>query len=334
MYRTLVLLSLSMLVPFNSAATRAVAAEPVGTLLRSLDAVNFEIVLGRVHAQAARYRHARPNSSKDERATAHETVSFSLRAGIPTLHYDFHDDARRVTLDIASGNEVELAQLDLGDRQVTPVHFHQPRDGQLTLEIETASGPQCYTAPSLWHLMLSHPEVCREHLTPLLHAIRGDWQLEQQLQEIHGSLLQVALDDLALDRQYVQRLIARLRAPEYVDRQLAMRDLRRCGVGVLPLLETFANDQLDSEQRVRLRHVREQLEMTTGDSPDRVATWLSCDQTVWLTLLAAEDTKTSQLAREHLARVFQQPIMFEHVASNADRQRQAERIRNRLLKSP
>jgi hypothetical protein len=138
------------------------------------------------------------------------------------------------------------------------------------------------------------------------------------------------LDDLTMDRAEVLQLVAQLRGPDYRKRQRAMRELSGYGLGVLPILDALDPESLDAEQRHRLAQVRAELRIAAGDSPERVASWLRCDRTMWLTLLASPEPKTSELASEHLSRLYARPISFAHVASDQDRARQIQRVRNQL----
>ena len=45
---------------------------------------------------------------------------------------------------------------------------------------------------TVWYLLLAEPELCRQHLLPLLEMLRSDWRLVETAQAIESQMLRIA----------------------------------------------------------------------------------------------------------------------------------------------
>ena len=65
--------------------------------------------------------------------------------------------------------------------------FLQPSDGDVVLTVHAeGQAPEEYRAPSLWHLLLAHPEICQAHLNDALQMLRPNWQVDNEVAEIRA----------------------------------------------------------------------------------------------------------------------------------------------------
>jgi hypothetical protein len=68
----------------------------------------------------------------------------------------------------------------------------------------------------------------------------------------------------------------------------------------------------------------------TGDTPARVAAWLTDDKSVWLSLLERQSEATRSIAAGQLGAILGQSLAFDPVADGAARQQQVRRLRAEL----
>jgi hypothetical protein len=195
------------------------------------------------------------------------------------------------------------------------------------LVIEGDEGTREIAAPGFWHLMLAEPDTCRKHLVPLLELVRPDWRLESKARQLEEALFAVARSGKLPDAARLRQLVRRLRHPKFERRQEADRHLREMGQSVLAFLERLDEQTLDTEQRTRIRRIRQSLTVTDGDTPVRVASWLADNSHVWLALLDRADADKRSTAANHLELICGQPLPFDPLASDIDRRRQIDQLR-------
>jgi hypothetical protein len=179
--------------------------------------------------------------------------------------------------------------------------------------------------------LLSEPEAAKAHVLPILEFFRPGWNLANSVERITDTLYAEAEDHDAAPRERWMQLVAQLKDSRYANRQAADRQLRAEGKAVLTFLEGLADDELDFEQRHRIRGIRRSL--TRGDdndAPESIAAWLSTDPRVWLALLNQPDLKRRQAAAKHLSRLLGEPIAFDAAAPQEQRKEQIEALREKL----
>jgi hypothetical protein len=153
--------------------------------------------------------------------------------------------------------------------------------------------------------------VCETHLLPLLGALRPDWQLGATADEIEADLLQLAAAGRLPQTQRWAGLVRQLGDGTFNERRIAERELRKEGPAVVAYLKSLDPRHLDVEQRQRIRRVVTGLVSQTEDTPERVALWLTGDESAWLAILAREDAASQGLAAAQLARLRGKPVPFD-----------------------
>ena len=324
------------------------ADEPArrSNLLAQQKAVQFDLVLGRVAATNVRVTAARCQTTEKTTGELRELLTISAQRLSPTIHYTATEaDHNSLIVDVLNGHEVTVRAERTDTAGKTMVRFVQPAQGSMTLEIskggtladvasttsQTTSlaraQTQKYTAPSLWHLCLIEREVCEAELFPLLSRLRSHWQPAEQLRAVEDALFDVAARGTLPERTRVTELVAQLASKEFKRRQAADRQLRELGPGVMPYLELAARGTLDEEQRVRVQSILQSFATVSGDTPERVATWLATDPAIWLLLLTNDEPDRRRLAAEHLSKLVSFPLDFDPLADAATRANQVAALR-------
>jgi hypothetical protein len=260
-----------------------------------------------------------------------ERLAIDLGAGRPDITYERTAPDERLVIDIDDGNKVSAQLMPRSTSDRAMVNFLQPVDGPLVLTVATDVESKRYQAATLWQLLLSEPEVCREHLVPLLEVVRPAWHLGQQAQEIESLLCHGKLGLPAIRYSSWQQLVGELASHRYVERERAERQLLALGPIILPFLRSQERQELDPEQAFRNRRlVRELSADASEDAPERVAAWLTEDASVWFALLQRDDESVRYTATERLSRLLNAAIDFDPAADNAVRDHQRAKLRQRF----
>ena len=268
---------------------------PVAGLLSQAQWIRFEIVLGRITAVTLSCGPTHCEGPAGADGAVRELLSFNGDAALPALVYESQDSQQSLRISVTNRTQVIILREPAPGSQLTPVRFTQSSWGKVSLVVGQGSGQRSHDAASLWHLLLTAPEDSQEHLLPLLNVLRADWRLEDAIAHVETALCRVAAN--SLPKQPVAELVARLDDPSFPRRQAADRALRGLGLSALAHLESLDRSRLTGEQRLRVRKLCEELRCATPDTPDRVATWLASDESVWSAWLSHGDG-TRRLAAE------------------------------------
>ncbi len=262
-------------------------------------------------------------NDEQRRDEVRERLSVNLLSGLPAVHYEFSSPHEQIILDIQEGSTFLLQREPRSNGGQPRVRFHQPHSGALELSVEDAGNPQSRTATSLWHLWLSEPMLCREHLLPLLQLLRPGWPLAQQAKAVEEHLLRQAASLDATERPGWEQLVGDLAHEKFSRRESAHRKLKGLGFRVLPYLLSLDRESLDDEQRFRVDQLTGVLSATVSNgAPPQVAAWLASDPRIWLALLSRDEVTTRGLAARQLADALGRAIEFSPEADEATRQAQ------------
>jgi hypothetical protein len=304
------------------------------TLLSSLRWVQFSIVAGRIHGIPSQFGSTVSTRNDDVLSGRSERIAVNVTTGVPSVHYELTTKQEQVVVDVTSGDQVRIRRVPSGQSSLPGVEFSQESSGPLSLSVGDGDSRRVYRTAGLWQLMLAQPEVCREHLVPLLGLMRPDWRLAETAQEVEELLFRWAQSRKLPDVRRWAALVTQLGADSFSERQLAERSLRRAGQTVLPYLQSLDEARLSAEQRYRLRRLRDELSGGADDQAERVATWLVADPQVWVSLLGRSDETQRRIAAEHLPLLLGGPIEFDPAADAATRAAQLARLVQRLTPQP
>lgn len=276
-------------------------------LLAKTNWVTCDLAMGRLVVLAHRAKQDQPRIERTWPDGTEESFQVSLDRGLASLHYSSCSTTETIHIHVARREQVDFDHTRLGSGQETiQVRFIQEPDRPLRLTIRTnESAPVEYTGKSLWHLLLAHPEICRAHLSVLLQTLMPQRNLDAEGDELRTRLLETDTDRSPITRQTVADLVTQMSAPEFRARQRASRELRTMGHAALAFLDDLEHSTLDPEQRWRVRAIHESIVAKLTDSPDRLAAWLTNDESVWLAMLNDDDASCRAVAEAQLVRLSQ-----------------------------
>jgi hypothetical protein len=261
-----------------------------------------------------------------------EQLTVRNSGGEFTVEYVKPGKDRRVSIEIGVGSRrVHIVQQPEAGADVLPVEFTQPSSGPLSLTLGARQSQRVIHGASLWHLLIGYPEICRQHLLPLLQLIDSRWDPGKLAADLEEDLIELARSQDAPDRRHWEALVAQLRDERYTHREAADRQLRAAGRIVIHYLRHLDPADLDAEQKFRVRRIIAALDDSEGvDTPDRVTSWLAGDPSIWLGLLSRDSESTRRLAFQQLSSLLGKPPVFDPAADEKTRQSQIEQIRGLL----
>jgi hypothetical protein len=241
---------------------------------------------------------------------------------------------RRVSIEIGVGSgRVHILQEPEAGGEAAWVEFVQPPSGPLTLAVRDRQSQETIRAASLWHLMIGHTAVCRQHLFPLLRMISSRWDPGKLAEDLEEDLIELARSQEAPDRRRWDSLVAQLGDERYMRREAADRQLRAWGRIVVHYLRQLDPARLDAEQKFRVQRIITALSASEGfDTPEHITSWLAGDPSIWLGLLSRDDESTRRLAYQQVSSLLDRPPAFDPAADEKTRQSQVEQIRLRIEK--
>lgn len=265
-------------------------------------------------------------------ATGSLTYSYSCqRSGAQA---DQPNDPRvEFVLDISSEGRFALRYSDK-DHPASYFNFTQASGQPVSLSLPPSDKPRVVRAPTVWHLLIIHPEDCRKQFLPMLESIRQDWHVGHTAQAAEDELVKLAAVSHKSDRKQWETWVNQLGDPQfYTRRDRAERNLREAGPAVLTYLNRLDMGQLDAEQKSRLRRIIRELSRQTGeDTPEHVASMLIEDPLVWLALLSRPEESTRQVAVQQLAILLNVPIAVDPKARPDSQVKARDELRTQIEK--
>lgn len=293
--------------------------------------LHFEIHDGRIAVGVLKTGTFAPRTSNIRGRKEQVAVRYDYRDGSANFHYHLASPDEVVTVTAATSGHV-VARCEPGPRsRIPPSEFVQPPSGPLVLTIGRDAEKKTITAPTIWHLLLTHRQAASEYVIPWLRILRPDWQLAERADDLEKELTRAAALGKLPDRRRWAALVAQLADDRFARREAADRQLRSAGPAVLAYLKGLDRDKLEPEQQVRVHRIIESLSAARGDeSPRQAAAAMLTDPTIWLVLLEHNSLATRQAAAAHLARLLGTTIDFNPAADPPTRTRQLEALRQRL----
>ncbi len=321
---------LSMCLLFQQVSSVRAESERNISLLARSGWARFHVVLGRIEVSNIPSSQTRTATSGGEGDDQFEKLTISGDTDIPSVRYERVTTSGMVTITVINGDRVEINQTPTRSGQVAPVNFRQQPGADVILRVGADPDIQTYRAPTLWHLLVSSPEVCENHLLPLLRVMQPSWRLDEIMALATDELIREADASEFSLRHKARRLIAKLDSADFAAREQAQSQLRQLGIGILPYLNQASESDLTREQQQRIELVRVDLRGNEADSPQRLALWLVEDERIWLALLAHDELPIRTFAASHLAKRFAKPIDYDPAGTPRERTQQIARIRTRI----
>lgn len=302
-------------------------AEAIRTAWLRTNIVSGRIVVGTSRSGAT--------GAKSDSQGRRERLDIRCAAGgYPVVHYEMSNSDEELWLDISGGTEIRVRRIPSKDSPLEPIEFVQSADEPLLLIVGTDDRSVTYRAPSVWHLTVVHPQICRERLIPTLKIFCRYWNLSLVAEDVQKALLRGARTWEMPDRHRWDELVEQLTDSRFSRREAADRQLRATGRMVLWYLEQLDRAELDAEQHYRVRRIITALlgdPAVDFDTPERIGAWLAGDPEVWLSMLDRDDAATRRIALVWLEALLGEPVLFDPAAGATIRQGQLQRLRAEMM---
>lgn len=332
MWTRIVFLSLAALGSLVGSLPAQEAPSPPSSLSlwARTDWAKLEMVGGRIAVQSSRCGQCRLVVEPDEASDMRQTLSIQVQPATVLVSYQYDDGRTQLSLEVDERKHLTISRCLTKNGPASHVRYLQPACGLVTLELGEGKMTKL-SAASLWHLLLAEPIACRDHLLPMLAELRPHWRLEEQAGEVEAALVSQAGTDTHAERRQWQTWVGDLASVSFAARQAADLALRQAGQPVLAFLRQLSPDELDPEQRRRIRGILTDVCDGSADSPERVAGWLLDDKAIWLTILGRGELDQRISAAEHLSKLCRRSLPFDPSASHESRQAQLAVLRDKLV---
>jgi hypothetical protein len=293
--------------------------------------VAVAVVAGRIVATGPWQFGNRSSTSVDD--TFREEISFSGNGHTGSIHYKRTDPAGELSLEINSEGALRFLRRQKENAAAASVEFVQVPDDPLMLSVGPEGHQQVYRAATLWHLAIAQPEVCRQHVYPVLEVLRPQWQLARTAAQVEQQLLAFPADLARRQRQQWAGLVEQLADNRFAQREAADRQLRSGGMAAQAYLEQLDFSRLDAEQQFRIRRIVKSFgRQGSDDTPEQAARLLADDPAVWLGLLARDDVSIRRAAAKRLALLLGEPVPVDPAADPASQKDARDALRARIEK--
>jgi hypothetical protein len=328
-------LSMTALAALVFLGSMASAQEPkakpsLPNLAARLHSVRFAIADGRIQAMATEPGVERETSSDAGAIRRDRLILNTTGEQGPAIQYQLTAGSEQLNVDVVGGNQFTISRRAIDNSKQVAIEFHQPIDGPLTLSIKDQMSAREYKGATIWHLFLAAPDLCCEHLVPLLEMLRSDWRLAETAQSIEERMIRAAGETKPEKVRNWDALVAQLASDRFADRQRAERELRAAGLAAIPYLRSLDHRQLEFEQWSRIQQVVDASDTDDEDRSETTAVRLMADRQAWLALLDRADESTRRTAVAELSRLLGETIAFDAAAPEPVRKEQLEALRKRL----
>lgn len=324
--RSLILGAMAALVATAGCLAEAQAQFPPRQRVLMQAMVQFNIVSGRI--QTSLISSAQPANVTN----GMERVSVRPDGNQSSIEYDATLPDESFHFDAKDGGRLHVRREGRGTSTLVPAEYLQAFGQPTTLKVGPPGKEKVYRGEGLWQLLITEPEACREHLIPMLEALRPEWRLADKLAQIEDELLQSASRGQLPDRRRWEELVRQLGDDRFALREAADRELRAAGPAVMPYLERLDFGRLEAEQQSRVRRIISDLTQDIDDDTvPQIAVALATEPAVWLGLLSRPEERTRRIAATQLALLLGGPVDFDPAAPLATRQKQIDRLRAHIV---
>ena len=168
----------------------------------------------------------------------------------------------------------------------------------------------------------------------MLELIRLDWHIARTARSAEDELVKLAAVSQKADRKQWEIWVNEMADPHFRKRLLADQQLRKVGPSVLGYLNHLDPNQLDSEQKSRVRRIIHDLTTQSGeDTPEHIAAMLIEDPRIWLALLSRPEEATRQAAVQQLSILMKTPVSVDPKADPASQAKARDELRIQIEKS-
>ncbi|HUE70394.1 MAG TPA: hypothetical protein VMP01_05840 [Pirellulaceae bacterium] len=329
MWRAIVLAA-SLSVLLSQPATAQDSAGVSADALRLQKYLRMHVSGGRIAVRQREAGQSRTLTAGQPESAYRQHLQLQVRPPCIVVQYEAVDPAGRLTLRLCDKRKLTIERTESDPAGAPSVRYQQPLSGPVKLTI-AGTTTQEFAAESLWHLALVHPRECRQHLFPLLETLSPDWKLADQAADLEAALVLAAAEaDVASDEKCWTKLVEDLGSNHFSRRQAADATLQQGGQAAAAFLTRLDARTMNAEQRLRVQRICQSYADGSTDTPQRAATWLLGDRSVWLAMLSSERLATRQAATEHLSRLVGRSITFDPNGNEKTRELQVAELARRI----
>lgn len=255
-------------------STRAGSDDP--TFFKTTGMVRFQLIQGRLCLNCPQHR--KGTRSRDESGIS-ESIMVTSEQGVPSLHYVLQTSEQQLTLNVQHAGNVRLESrfLKSGQRAIV----EQPDFGMIRWSLWDNEQTETRNGATLLHLREQEPEVFDRHFGPLITCLLRGRSLDLLTAETSLAMVKQVSRGGTPSATDIKIMVESLSAPTFVQRSCAHRQLLKWGTPVIPVLQTSWNDELNAEQKVRIRDIRNRLRAFVDDTPASLAKLLVNDRSYW-----------------------------------------------------
>ncbi len=262
----------------------------------------------------------------------HEQVSYTGNGATVSIKYQRTAPEGEFSIEIAVDGRFHLHN-SVKAKPEENVDFRQDPGQPVVLTTGVESKPVVLQSPSLWHLLILHPDECKGQLLPLMDAVRPELHIARTATGIEAELVRLAAAGRQSDRKQWATWIDQLADPMFTHREAADRKLRAVGPAVVGFLGGLDLKKYDAEQQFRIRRMLKSLSLPAGeDTPEYAASTLIEDASIWLALLGRPDVAVRKAAAQQLAMILDGPLTVDPAADPASQQSARDELRARIEK--
>jgi hypothetical protein len=273
--------------------TRAGSDEP--TFFATSGMVRFQFIQGRLCLNCPQHR--KGTQCRDEPGIS-ESITVTSERGVPSLHYVLQTTEQQLTLNVQHAGNVRLESRLLKSEQRAIVE--QPAFGIIRWSLSDKDHTVNRDGATLLHLREHDPDVFDLHFGPLIACLLRGKSLTMLMDETSLAMVEQARRGGTPSVAEIKDMVESLSAPTVVQRSYAHRKLLKWGTPVIPVLQTLSDQDLNAEQRARIRDIRNRLRTFVDDTPASLAKLLVNDRSYWEVTVHRFNEGQVMLVNRHL----------------------------------
>lgn len=290
-------------------STRAGSEDP--TFFMTTGMVRFQFIQGRLCLNCPQHR--KGTQSRDEPGVS-ESITVTSEGGVPSLHYLLQTTEQQLTLNVQHAGNVRMESRFLKSTQRAIVE--QPVFGMIRWSLSDSGHTETRSGATLLHLREHDPDAFDLHFGPLIACLLRGRSLIMLMDETSLAMVEQARRGGTPSVAEIKDMVESLSAPTVVQRSYAHRRLLKWGTPVIPVLHTLWNDDLNVEQRARIRDIRNSLRTFVDDTPASLAKLLVNDRSYWELTAHRFNEGQVMLANRHLEQFGVAPLRVVSTAAH------------------
>ncbi len=280
--------------------------------------VRFQLIQGRLCLDAPRHR---KGSQSHDVGDVYESITVTAQRGIPSLHYVCQTPDQHLTLSVQGANYVRIESFlpKTGERSI----LDQPELGVINWQTAHGELSEEHEGATLLHVRQCNSGSFDLHYGRLMGRLLRGKTIRALASATQTRLIQQAELVEGPHSDAIAETVRQLRAPKRAARMQAQQKLIHWGTPIIPVVQSLNPDDLDAEQRERLRHVLSRLKHHVDDTPASMAMLLVNDRHYWNLIAPRLSERQVQLANHHLTRAGLDVVMLQsrpdaRIAANND----------------